>query len=74
MSQQYVFGLLDRALLHNAFLAMAIGVGVTCLLIDVVNSRPQILAVDLIMNRDRRATGITLSLSGNIISDNLDVL
>ncbi|UCH42325.1 MAG: dihydropteroate synthase [Dehalococcoidales bacterium] len=49
------FGLPDRMLLNNAFLAMAIGAGVTCMLTDVVNSRPQVLAVDLIMNRDRRA-------------------
>ena len=41
------FGLPDRELLNNAFVAMAIAAGVTCLIVDVAKVRPTVLAADL---------------------------
>jgi len=49
------FGLPDRDLLNNAFVAMAIAAGVTCLITDVAKVRPAIVAADLILGRDRHA-------------------
>ena len=49
------FGLPDRELLNSAFIALAIGAGVTCLLTDAAKSRSVTLAVDLISGRDKRA-------------------
>jgi 5-methyltetrahydrofolate--homocysteine methyltransferase len=49
------FGLPDRDLLNNAFVAMAITAGVTCLITDVANVRPTVVATDLILGRDRYA-------------------
>jgi 5-methyltetrahydrofolate--homocysteine methyltransferase len=45
----------DRHLLTGAFLAMAMAEGVTCPIVDVVGSRPYILAADLILGRDNHA-------------------
>ena len=49
------FGLPDRVLLNNAFAAMAIAAGVTCLIVDVAKVRPIILAADLVLAKDKRA-------------------
>lgn len=49
------FGLPDRDLLNNAFIALCIGAGVTCLIADVARSRSATLAVDLISGRDKYA-------------------
>lgn len=49
------FGLPDRDTLNNAFIAMVIGAGVTCLITDAAKSRPIILAADLLLGRDRFA-------------------
>jgi len=49
------FGLPDREMLNNAFLAMAIAAGATALIVDVAKVRPIILAADLISNRDQHA-------------------
>ena len=49
------FGLPDRDLLNNAFVAMAITAGVTCLITDVAKVRPAVVAADLILGRDRHA-------------------
>jgi 5-methyltetrahydrofolate--homocysteine methyltransferase len=49
------FGLPDRDLLNNAFVAMAITAGVTCLITDVAKVRPTVVATDLILGRDRYA-------------------
>jgi 5-methyltetrahydrofolate--homocysteine methyltransferase len=49
------FGLPDRDLLNNAFVAMAIVAGVTCLIVDVAKVRPTVLATDLILGRDKHA-------------------
>jgi len=48
-------GLPDRVLLNNAFAAMAIAAGVTCLIVDVAKVRLAVLAADLILGRDKRA-------------------
>jgi len=49
------FGLPDRNLLNNAFVAMAVAVGATCLIVDVAKVRPAVLAADLILGRDKHA-------------------
>jgi 5-methyltetrahydrofolate--homocysteine methyltransferase len=49
------FGLPDRDLLNNAFIALCISAGATCLIVDVASSRSAILAVDLISGHDRYA-------------------
>lgn len=45
----------DRHLLTGSFLAIGIAAGITCPIVDVVGSRPYILAADLIMGRDNHA-------------------
>ncbi len=49
------FGLPGRESLNGAFIALAIGAGVTCVIADAAKSRSAILAVDLLLGRDRRA-------------------
>jgi 5-methyltetrahydrofolate--homocysteine methyltransferase len=49
------FGLPDRDLLNNAFVAMAVAAGITCLITDAAKVRPTIVATDLILGRDRHA-------------------
>ncbi len=49
------FGLPERMLLNNAFVAMAIAAGATCFIADVAKIRPAILASDLIFTRDKRS-------------------
>ena len=49
------FGLPDRDLLNNAFVAIAVAAGVTCLIADVARVRPIVLAADLVLARDNRA-------------------
>jgi 5-methyltetrahydrofolate--homocysteine methyltransferase len=49
------FGLPDRDLLNNAFVAMAIAAGITCLITDAARVRPTAVAADLILGRDRHA-------------------
>jgi 5-methyltetrahydrofolate--homocysteine methyltransferase len=49
------FGMPDRDLLNNAFIASVMSAGVTCLITDVAKSYSIILAVDLILSRDKRA-------------------
>jgi 5-methyltetrahydrofolate--homocysteine methyltransferase len=49
------FGLPDRVLLNDAFVAMTIAAGVTCLIVDVAKIRPAVLAADLILGRDKYA-------------------
>jgi len=53
------FGLPDRDLLNNAFLAIAIAAGVTCPIVDVTKVRPTILATDLVLGRDNYAMRYT---------------
>ena len=49
------FGLPDRELLNNAFVAIATAAGATCLIVDVAKVRSIILAADLVLGRDNRA-------------------
>ena len=49
------FGLPERGLLNNAFVAMTIAAGATCLIVDAAKVRPAVMATDLILNRDRHA-------------------
>jgi len=49
------FGLPDRNLLNNAFVAMAVAAGVTCLIVDVAMVRPIVGAADLVLGRDKHA-------------------
>ena len=49
------FGLPDRNLLNDAFVAIVIAAGATCLIVDVAKVRPIVLAADLVLDRDRRA-------------------
>jgi len=53
------FGLPDRDLLNNAFLAIAIAAGVTCPIVDAAKVRPTILATDLVLGRDNYAMRYT---------------
>jgi 5-methyltetrahydrofolate--homocysteine methyltransferase len=49
------FGLPGRTVLNNAFVSIAIAVGVNCLIVDVEKVRSIVLATDLILNQDRLA-------------------
>ena len=49
------FGLPDRSLLNNAFVAMVIAAGATCLIVDAAKVRPMVLAADLLLSRDEYA-------------------
>ncbi len=49
------FGMPDRDLLNNTFVAMAIAAGVTSLIVDASRVRPAVLAADLITGRDKGA-------------------
>lgn len=46
------FGMPDRDLLNNAFIATVIAAGATCLVVDVAKVRSIVLAVDLVLGRD----------------------
>ena len=45
----------ERHLLTGTFLAMAIGFGITCPIVDAATVRPYILAADLVLGRDNHA-------------------
>jgi len=49
------FGLPERDVLNNTFLAMAITAGVTCPILNVARARQAVLATDLLLGRDRYA-------------------
>ncbi len=49
------FGLPERPLINQTFLALAILSGVTCPTVDVAKVRPAVLSTDLILGRDRFA-------------------
>ncbi|MEJ2718809.1 MAG: pterin-binding protein, partial [Deltaproteobacteria bacterium] len=49
------FGLPDRGLINQMFLAAAIAAGVTCPTVDPLKVRQPVLAMDLVMGRDRFA-------------------
>jgi len=49
------FGLPNRDLLNSAFLGIAIAAGLNCPLLNVAKLRPIVLAVDLVLGRDKNA-------------------
>jgi len=49
------FGMPERNLLNGVFLAMAIAAGITCPIVNVSQVRYMILAIDLVLGRDRHA-------------------
>ena len=49
------FGMPDRALLNNAWVAMVITAGATALIVDAARVRPTVLSADLVLGRDRFA-------------------
>jgi len=49
------FGLPERDLLNNTFVAMAIATGVSCLIVDAARVHPTVLATDLILGHDKFA-------------------
>jgi 5-methyltetrahydrofolate--homocysteine methyltransferase len=49
------FGMPDRSLINDAFAAMVIAAGVSCLIADAAKVRPTVLASDLLLNRDEYA-------------------
>lgn len=49
------FGLPDRSLINNAFAAINIAAGVTCLIAHAAKLRPAVLAADLIVAQDKHA-------------------
>lgn len=49
------FGLPNRDLINNAFLAVAMAAGLNCPVINAAKMRPIVLAVDLVMGRDTNA-------------------
>jgi len=49
------FGLPERDVINNAFVAIVIAAGVTSLIVDVAKVRPIVLAADLVLGRDKRA-------------------
>jgi 5-methyltetrahydrofolate--homocysteine methyltransferase len=49
------FGMPDRLLINCAYLAMTIAAGVNCPVVDVAKVRASVLAIDLLLNKDKRA-------------------
>jgi 5-methyltetrahydrofolate--homocysteine methyltransferase len=49
------FGLPDRELINDAFVAMVIAAGMTCLITDAAKVRQIVMAADLILGRDKHA-------------------
>ena len=49
------FGLPDRELMNDTFVAMVIAAGITCLITDAAKVRPTVLAADLVLGRDKHA-------------------
>ena len=49
------YGMPDRLLINSSYLAMVIAAGVTCPVVDAAKVRTSILAVDLLLNKDKRA-------------------
>jgi 5-methyltetrahydrofolate--homocysteine methyltransferase len=49
------FGMPDRMLINISYLAMTIAAGVTCPVVDTAKVRPSVLAIDLLLAKDKRA-------------------
>ena len=54
-ASNFSFGLPDRSLLTNTFLAAAIKAGLTSAIVNAATARPVVTAADLVMGRDRYA-------------------
>lgn len=63
------FGLPDRVFLNNAFVAIAVAAGATCLIVDAAKVRPMILAADLLMGHDKRARRYVEFYRSNLRTD-----
>ena len=63
------FGLPDRVLLNNAFVAITVAAGATCLIVDAAKVRPMILAADLLMGHDKRARRYVEFYRSNLRTD-----
>ncbi|MCL4531938.1 MAG: dihydropteroate synthase, partial [Actinobacteria bacterium] len=49
------FGLPDREVINNAFIAIAIAAGVTCPTVNVARVRPTVLSTDMVLGRDNHS-------------------
>ena len=49
------FGLPNRSLLNNVFIAMAMAAGANCLITDAAKTRIHVIAADLLLGRDKHA-------------------
>ena len=49
------FGLPDREVINNAFIAIAIVTGVTCPTVNVARVRPTVLSADMVLGRDNHS-------------------
>jgi 5-methyltetrahydrofolate--homocysteine methyltransferase len=49
------FGMPDRNLINQSFLALVIAAGVTCPVVDTAKVRASVLATDLLLGKDKRA-------------------
>ncbi len=49
------FGLPDREVINNAFIAITIAAGVTCPTVNVAKVRPTVLSADMILGRDNHS-------------------
>jgi len=54
-ASNFSFGIPDRSLLSNAFVAIVIAAGMTCLIADAAKTRPTVLAADLALDHDKHA-------------------
>lgn len=54
-ASNFSFGIPDRSLLSNAFVAIVIAAGMTCLIADAAKARSTVLAADLALGHDKHA-------------------
>ncbi len=54
-ASNFSFGIPDRSLLSNAFVAIVIAAGATCLITDAAKTRSTVLAADLALGHDKHA-------------------
>lgn len=54
-ASNFSFGIPDRSLVSNAFVAIVIAAGMTCLIADAAKARSTVLAADLALGHDKHA-------------------
>lgn len=54
-ASNFSFGIPDRSLVSNAFVAIVIAAGMTCLIADAAKARSTVLAADLALDHDKHA-------------------